>query len=160
MNNTSLAGVIMSNAVIFICDPLPSTISRRRYCGFAFPSADDFNAAMVNCHGFSPLFDGGISFSFVPIGANALCKSARTTFMWYISALFTQKEGRPGHTGAPVSRGFGCGDYTSCQGNRHVSLNNYWPRLPQMVFIVLPCPLISKTLSFRITYFHCDVKIA
>ena len=87
MNNASLAGVVMGNAVILIRDGLPGAVCRRRYCGFAFSPADDFYAAMINRHGFVPFNGGDFSFSFVPIGANALCKSARTTFMWYISAL-------------------------------------------------------------------------
>ena len=49
MDYAALAGVVMGDSVIFVCDGLPCPISGGGNCGFAFPSADDFNATMIDC---------------------------------------------------------------------------------------------------------------
>lgn len=57
MNYAAFAGVVVGDSVILIRDGLPRPISGGRNCGFAFATADDFNAAMVDC-------DGVASFRF------------------------------------------------------------------------------------------------
>jgi len=51
MDNATFSDIIMSNAVIFVCDFFTSTISRRRNRRLAFAPAYDFNAQMVDCYG-------------------------------------------------------------------------------------------------------------
>jgi len=55
MYYAALAGVVMGCSVIFVCDFLSAPISRRRYCGFAFAPADDFNTQMVDCQSLTSL---------------------------------------------------------------------------------------------------------
>ena len=49
MNYAAFAGVVVGDSVILIRDGLPRPISGGRNCGFAFATADDFNAAMIDC---------------------------------------------------------------------------------------------------------------
>ena len=53
MDYAALAGVVMGNSVIFVCDGFACPVCRRRYCGFPFAPADDFNAQMVDCYGLA-----------------------------------------------------------------------------------------------------------
>lgn len=48
MDYAALAGVVMGQSVIFVRDDFSRTISGGGNCGFAFATADDFNAAMVD----------------------------------------------------------------------------------------------------------------
>jgi len=53
MDYATFAGVVMLYSVILISDFFTCTICRRRDCGLAFASADDFNTAMVDSDGMA-----------------------------------------------------------------------------------------------------------
>jgi len=48
MDYAAFSGIIMSNAVIFVCNFFASTISRCCNSGLAFAAADDFYAQMID----------------------------------------------------------------------------------------------------------------
>mgnify|MGYP006866703619 FL=1 len=49
MDNAALAGVVMGHSVPFVCDFLAASVGSCCDCGFTAATADDLNAAMVNC---------------------------------------------------------------------------------------------------------------
>ena len=49
MDNAALAGVVMGHSVPLVCDFLAASVGSCCDCGFTAATADDLNAAMVNC---------------------------------------------------------------------------------------------------------------
>ena len=49
MDDAVLSGVVMDHAVPFVCDFLAASVGGCCDCGFTAATADDLNAAMVNC---------------------------------------------------------------------------------------------------------------
>ena len=49
MDNAALAGVVMGQPVPLVCDFLAASVGGCCDCGFTAATADDLNAAMVNC---------------------------------------------------------------------------------------------------------------
>lgn len=49
MDDAALSGVVMNHPVPFVCDFLAASVGGCCDCGFTAATADDLNAAMVNC---------------------------------------------------------------------------------------------------------------
>ena len=54
MDDAALSGVVMDYAVPFVCDFLAASVGSSGNGRFAIPSADDLDAAMINCDNVLP----------------------------------------------------------------------------------------------------------
>ena len=57
MDDAALSGVVMDHAVPLVCDFLAASVGSCCDCGFTAATADDLNAAMIDCdNGLPPIF--------------------------------------------------------------------------------------------------------
>ena len=57
MDDSSLSGVVMDHAVPFVCDFLAASVGSSGNGRLAIPTADDLDAAMIDCNnGLPPIF--------------------------------------------------------------------------------------------------------